>query len=627
MGRRSFLVFALGAIVVLFVSVNAIAGVVFRGARVDLTAGRIYSMSSSVDVVLADLAEPVDLTLYFSRGLAQDYPQMRTYGARVRELLQALVDRSDGKLRLEIIDPEPFSEAEDRAIDAGLRGAPTQDGETLYFGLEARNALDDHLIVPFFNPEREPYLEYEVVRLIADLGRDGGAKVVLLTGLPLETSVSGAGGASIPQPIYVYERLLASFDVNVLDRDFETIPSDADVLMIAHPWVLDPMQLYAIDQFVLAKGRALVFVDPYSRLAQEPGPTGFADPDAVRTSNLQPLLAAWGVDYNPEQMVLDRANARIAGVQEDGRLVERQYPAWFAVSQDGLAQTDLVTAALVRGVGFASAGALTKADGARTTFSPIMWTSEDARRVDLQEAIDATPRELLEGYTPEGAFTVAARVSGRITTAYPDGVPDEDVQDSDGDSAAGLTEGDVQLIIVSDADVLDDTFYVQRDPMFGDTTHADNAVFVLNALDILAGSDALVNLRSRARAERPMSRIDAMRARAEDEYYAEQQSLQRELEIAEARLDELEDALGGSALARDVEAAVAGEAQQELARMRDEVLTTRASLRRIERSFRADIERLEAFVIIINVWLLPLLVAAMGVMVFIVRRRAAGAAI
>jgi len=185
----------------------------------------------------------------------------------------------------------------------------------------------------------------------------------------------------------------------------------------------------------------------------------------------------------------------------------------------------------------------------------------------------------------------------------------------------------VQLIIVSDADVLDDTFYVQRDPMFGDTTHADNAVFVLNALDILAGSDALVNLRSRARAERPMSRIDAMRARAEDEYYAEQQSLQRELEIAEARLDELEDALGGSALARDVEAAVAGEAQQELARMRDEVLTTRASLRRIERSFRADIERLEAFVIIINVWLLPLLVAAMGVMVFIVRRRAAGAAI
>jgi len=624
MRRRSFLAFALCAILVLFVGVNAIAGVALRGARVDLTADRIYSMSSSVDAVLGDLNEPVNLTLYFSRGLAQDYPQIRSYGARVRELLQALVDRSGGKLRLEIVDPEPFSVAEDRAISAGVRGAPTQDGDTLYFGLEARNMLDERLIVPFFNPEREPYLEYEVVRLIADLGHDGGVKVALLTSLPLETLVSGAGGVQVPQPIYIYQQLLASFDLTVLDRDFEVIPTDTDVLMIAHPWELDPVQLYAVDQFVLATGRALVLVDPYSRLSQAPGPTGFADPDAVRTSDLEPLLAAWGVAYDPQQMVLDRANARIAGVQEEGRFVEREYPAWFAISQDGLAQSDLVTAALVRGVGFASAGALTPAEGASTAFSPIMTTSDESRLMDLQDAVDASPRELLEGYTPEGAFTVAARISGRAVTAYPDGAPD-----GEGDEAERqhLTEGDVQIIIVSDSDVLDDTFYVQRDPLFGDTTHADNAVFVLNALDILAGSDALVSLRSRARADRPMSRIDAMRARAEDAYYAEQDLLQRELEIAEARLAELEGGLGSSALGRDAEADMAEEAQLELSHMRDVVLTTRASLRRIERSFRADIERLEAIVIIINVWLLPLLVAALGVVMFIVRRRAVGAAL
>ena len=131
------------------------------------------------------------------------------------------------------------------AIAAGLRGAPTEGGDTLYFGLTARNALDETAVAPFFNPDREPYLEYELLRLIVELGRDSEVKVALITSLPLETPMSTPlGGPEVPQPIYFYDQLLASFDVDTLDRDFADIPQDAEVLVIAHPWELDPGQLY-----------------------------------------------------------------------------------------------------------------------------------------------------------------------------------------------------------------------------------------------------------------------------------------------------------------------------------------------------------------------------------------------
>jgi ABC-type uncharacterized transport system involved in gliding motility auxiliary subunit len=620
MRRRPFILFVLAAIAVLFVSVNALAGVLLKGARVDLTEGRLYSLSSGSEEVVRALAEPVDLTFYFSRGLAQDYPGIRAYGARVRETLQAFVDRSRGKLRLTILDPEPFSEEEDAAFAAGLQAAPTSDGESIYFGLVARNALDETRIVPFFNPDREPYLEYELTRSVAELMQDSGVKVALVTSLPLEApGASAVGGPETPRPIHFYEQLLANFDVETMDRDFVTLPEDADVLVLAHPWELDPMQLWAVDQFVLTHGRALVLVDPYSRYSLAPGPTGFPDLDAVRTSDLAPLLAAWGVGYDPRRVVIDRANALVVSVQEEGRRLERAYPLWYDAPPAQLSPEDLATAALARGVVVAAPGAFDALDLEGVTFEPLIETSTDARAIEVEDAVDAAPRDLIEGYAPEGAFTLAARLSGELSTAFPDGPP-EDVRDPRNPVLSGRAE----IVVVADSDLIDDTFYVTRDPLFGDSTHADNAAFLLNVIDLLSGSDALVSLRSRARSARPLTVLDDMRERAEQALLAEQLDLEAQLDAAETRLRELEAGGVEDDLAGEERLQAEREANDEYLRMREVILDTRARLREIERTHRASIERLQAFVIVLNVWVLPLLVAACGVAVFLMRRRAAG---
>jgi ABC-type uncharacterized transport system involved in gliding motility auxiliary subunit len=624
MKRRAFLGFALASTLVLFVSVNAAASVLLRGARLDLTEDQLYSLSPGSGAVVQDLAEPVDLTLYFSRGLAQDFPVLRAYGARVRETLQAFADRSHGKLRLAIVDPEPFSEEEDAAFAAGLRAAPTGDGESVYFGLVARNALDETRIVPFFSPEREPYLEYEVTRAIAELADEGETKVALITSLPLESAEPGAlGGVSSPRPIHFYDQLLANFAVETLDEDFATIPDDADVLMIAHPGPLDPGQLWAIDQWVLRRGRAVVLVDPYSRLALQPGPTGFPDMDAEASSDLGGLLEAWGVGYDPTRVVIDRRYALIAGMEEGGRRVERPYPLWLEAPPEALSARDLSTAALTRGITFAAAGALEPLETPGIAFEPLISTSTEARMIDRDDAVDATPDALTQGYVPEGRFTLGARLSGVLPTAFPDGAPEEVL-----DPAEPILSGEAEVVVLADADVLDDAFYVTRDPLFGDTTQADNAAFLLNVIDILSGADALVGLRSRARSDRPLTVIEEMGARADEALAAEQTDLEAQLEDAEQRLRELES--GGPAAGEGLEGEERLEAQRnadaEYDRMRDAVVDARARLREIEREHRSSIDRLQAIVIALNVWLPALLVAAAGVGVFVLRRRSAGGA-
>ncbi|MGD2131893.1 MAG: Gldg family protein [Maricaulaceae bacterium] len=619
MGRSAFLAAALGAIAVIFIAVNAIAGVVFRGAQLDLTADHLYTLSRGSREVIDDLAEPIDLQLFYSRGLAQDFPEIRAYGARVRETLQAMAARSNGKLRLEIINPDPFSEEEDQAIAAGVRGVPIGDGSALYFGLVARNALDETAAIGFFNPDREPYLEYELLRLISDLKLSVEPKVALISSLPLETQTPNPfRGPATTQPLYVYDQLLSAFDVDTLDRDFAEIPADADVLVIAHPWELDEGQLWAVDQFMLTRGRAVIVVDPYSRLALAPGPTGYPDLDAVRASTLGPLLPTWGVLFDSREVVLDRANALLASVREDERLIEREFPAWFEVPPGQLSADHLATAALTRGVRMAAAGHLDPIEGASTSFEPLIVTSEDARRMDVDGVVAASPRDLLEGYAPEGAFTLAARISGEVESAFPDGPPEGIDR-----SPADVQSGQIEAIVIADSDLLDDEFYVSPDPVFGSTALADNAAFVLNAVDLLSGSDALIGLRSRGRVERPMSLIEDMRATAAQALAAEQSELEAELEAAEQRLVQLESEAGGGlrSLNTDAERDIADETTSELLRVRDTVISARARLREIERSYRADIDRIEALIIAINVWLVPMLVALVGVGVFVSRRR------
>ncbi|MCG8440993.1 MAG: Gldg family protein [Caulobacterales bacterium] len=662
MKRGTFFWLAFACVLAMFVSVNIIAAIAFKGARLDLTENRLYTLSDGTKDVLAGLSEPIDVTLFYSRDLASAYPSLRVYAARVRQMLGAYAARAEGKLRVEFVDPVPFSPEEDRAIAAGLEGAPTGGGETIFFGLSAENALDEQAAIPFFNPDREAFLEYELTRVIAELEQPSRGVVAVITSLPLETGPGG--GASLfsggPRGLLAYRELSAAFDLELLDADFALIPPQAEILLIAHPWELSDAQLFEIDQFVLEKGRAIVLVDPHSQMTTSPGVMSAPAFGAPSGSDLGPLLAAWGVDYDPGDVLLDRGLAMRAAVREGDRYVERPYPLWVAAGPERMSATDLATAALTRPVRFGAAGRIAPLEGAETVFEPLITSSPDVMVAPADRAAGTpSPADLLTGFvSQDAAQVIAARVSGRLTTAFPDGPPSEEAgavsidvagavdetgdsvdlgegeegarpSGEEGETAAvpvvpRRTEGEGVVIVVADADLLDDQLYVQSDPLFGATTTADNASFVLGAVDLLAGAPELVGLRARARSDRVMERVEDLRRAAESRYYDEQERLEAELIAAETRLAELRDqGAETSAFIGLGSGEMSPAAEAELDRIVSEVAATRANLRSVESALRADIDRLEAWLVFANVWLLPILAAGFGVWVFTARRRAA----
>ncbi|MGF1462741.1 MAG: Gldg family protein [Maricaulaceae bacterium] len=615
MTRTQFNIIAGFALVALFLSVNALSGVFLRGARLDLTEERLYTLSDGAQSVLADLSEPVDVTFFYSRALAAQFPQIRAHGARVRELLQAFAARSGGKLRLEELNPEPASEAEDRAIAAGIEAVPTADGETLYFGLEARNAIDERIVVPFFAPDRAYSLEYELARGLAELETPSSGRVGLWSSLDLT-------GARTGQPSYLYTELSRRFDLIEIEAGAVTLPEELSVLVLAHPPALTDRQLYLIDQFVIGGGRVFALIDPLSESGLQAGPNGLPSFNAQRSSDLGPLLAAWGLIYDPSEIVVDRERGFRIPTELDGRPAELPYPVWMSLPAEAMNADALEVSGLARGLTLASAGVLRIAEDAPAPVTALIETSDMAGVVDAAEvSLRPDPAAVLRDYPVElGPQVLAARVDGITRSAFPDGPP----LDGEGapPAAAGPAETGGAVLVVTDTDLLDDGFYVSRDPLFGASPIADNASFVANVVDLFTGSAALVGLRSRAPTSRPMERVEALRADAEALFLDEQASLEAQLEASNARLQAIQDEGAGSGFfAGDRDAELSDEELSELDRVRAQITEIRARQRQLSRDFRADIVALETTLAVFNIALTPILVIAVGLAVFVQRRR------
>ncbi|PKQ04058.1 MAG: ABC transporter, partial [Alphaproteobacteria bacterium HGW-Alphaproteobacteria-11] len=271
--RSAYRIVMLVLLAVLFLAVNLFSNIVFRSARIDLTENRLYTLSEGTNEVVAKIEEPITLRFFYSERLANDYPRIRTYAGHVRDLLQEIRNRSDGQLRLEVIEPEPFSEQEDLAMSLGLKGAPTAQGDIIYFGLVGTNSVDGLEAIPFFTDEREQYLEYDIARMIQNLSRPARPVLGIVTNLPLDTGTGGLMSAMRGEslPFMIYEELRDRFELEYLEQQFKAVPSKIDVLMVAHPRELDEATLYAVDQFVMRGGRVLAFIDPHSEVSLTAG--------------------------------------------------------------------------------------------------------------------------------------------------------------------------------------------------------------------------------------------------------------------------------------------------------------------------------------------------------------------
>ncbi len=613
--------------VVLFLAVNIISNIAFKSIRFDLTENKLYTLSQGTRNILAGLDEPITLRLYLSQKLASNFPDINSYSVRVKELLEQYQRVSNGKITLEIIDPEPFSAQEDRAVGYGLQGIPVEGGtDTFYFGLAGTNSTDKQQVIPFLQPDRADFLEYDLTKLIYRLSHPKPPVVGLISTLPME------GGPPQPmapgddnQPWVVYEQMSQLFDMRTLGTNISAIPKDVDVLMLVHPKGLSQSTLYAIDQFVLRGGHVLAFVDPDAEADRQPGASPFGGMQTPQHSDLGPLLKDWGVEFTDDKVVADVQGAKKIRLQRGGRLLLRDYPIYFDVPSDQMDDKDIVTANLDK-VTMASAGALEKAKGATTTFTPLLRSSAQAMEVNASQLIFPDPDGLMSKFHPQGQYTVAARITGNLTTAFPNGPPKTDDKGKDKDKPVQAPGPQLKksvkptnIIVVADSDMLEDRFWVHTQNFIGQRIAlptSGNGNFVTNALDNLGGSNDLISVRSRGNVSRPFTKVRALQQSAEQRFRKKEQELREKLRDTENQLRSLRSQKQGN------NALILNSAQQnEITRFRQDKIKIRKELREVQHQLRKDIEGLEGWLKFINIGLIPILIGVGGLLAGIYRSR------
>lgn len=625
--RRAISIATLVLLAVFFVAVNLFSNISFRTSRIDLTQSSLFTLSDGTRNMLQEIEEPITLRFFFSESLATDYPRIRTYAGRVRDILEEMRSYSDGNLVLEVVDPEPFSEDEDRAQSLGLKGAPTTEGEVIYFGLAGSNLVDGLEAIPFFTDEREEYLEYDVARLIQNLKRPEKPVLGIVTNLPLDTGAGGLQAAmrGESQSFLIYDELLDRFSLEFLEQDFDSIPNSIDVVMIAHPKPLDEQTTYAIDQFMMRGGRALVFLDPHSEVSLTAGPNGQPVQGYTEASSLDQLMASWGVDLDPTKVIGDRDNAQRVQAGRNVRRQQTDYVVWMALGPDDANSDDVVTADIDR-LNLGTVGHLVQRADATTTFSPILSSSTDSMLLDLEFVkTGPTPDALLRAFEPtDEAYVIAARVAGPLKSAFADGPPppSEDAQPGTSPTAEDhLAESkeNANLIIVADSEIFDDRFWVQEQSYLGERIAipmADNATFILNAVDNLMGSNDLISLRAREKSERPFLVVDELRREAEATFLAEEEALQAKIAETEERLAALQTRAPAGA---DVEEFLSEDEALEIRQFRAELAESRTALRDVQRNLRRGIEDLGSTIRFVNVALVPLLIAGLALVLALLR--------
>ncbi len=628
--RRAVAIAALVCIGLMLISANIIIGRFFNG-RLDLTAEHLYTLSPGTLHTLARIDEPITLRFYYSNRLGDEVPAYGVYAARVRQLLEQYVAAAHGKLRLETYDPQPFSSVEDQAVAFGLQAVPLDsEGDQVYFGLAGTNSTDDQQVIAFFSPERERFLEYDLTKLVHSLAFPKKTVVGLISSLPLEGDMMAMMQGRPSKPMAVIQQLQQLDKVEPLGSGLSAIPADVDVLMLVHPQHLQPKTMFAIDQFVLKGGKALIFVDPHSEL-QASQPSQANPPGASTASNLAPLFKTWGFTMSSRYVAGDRRDAQEVSVPVPGHGDEPlDYVAWLDLHAVNLNRSDMITADLSH-IDLASAGILTPLPGAKTTFEPLIWTSRDSSKIPVDK-LDGMPdvAGLLADFKPSGKrYILAAHVTGMVDTAFPGGPPKGApnapaakpgaVKGAAGPGWLKQSAHPINVVVVADTDMLDDRLWVQSQNFFGQQVIvpiANNGDFVANAIDVLAGGQDLIGLRSRGTATRPFEVVDRLQRQAQARYSAEEQGLQAKLKDTEAQLANLTGKNEAGA-----PAALSSEQSKAVENFRAEMLQTRRQLRDVQAALRSKIQELKEKLEFLDIALVPIIVAAAAIIVGAVRVR------
>ena len=571
-------------------------------------------------------------------------------------------------------------------MKAGLKGVPLDaSGEKVYFGLAARIG-DATGALPFFQPERESFLEYDLSKLLFTAANPEKPVVGVISSLPLFGEFAPRSREKTQWPII--EVLEETFEVRSIIDATEELTDDLDVLFLAHPANLTEDELYAVDQYLMKGGKALIMTDPHNEMARASLVAG--RPMAL-TSNLNKLTKTWGVEVTEKKVLGDMKTARMVNAGKGGDTQAAPYLLWMSLREGNINDSDAVTRG-VSAVNVASAGVLTVADDAPVKFESLLQTTEVSQVFDVN-SIGITETNImgfLDMFQPGGKkLTLGARISGDVLSAYPDGPPKKpeppkSIEDKAADAAADavvkatdLKDGSLEsatmpdaapdavakpetvkpvesttetaepekakpahiaksqkplnVVLIADTDMLHQRFWIQIQDFFGQrvmSPFANNGDLVVNALDNLSGSSDLIGLRSRGTAQRPFTLVDSMRTEADQKYRKKEQDLVQRLAEAEKQITELQGKTGGPSggeIKLTDEQKKTFEADMDA--LQTDLLSIRKELRAVQLNLRKEIEHLNGWLRFINIGLAPIIVALVAIGLGLARARRRNAAL
>lgn len=635
-------------LVVLFLVLITLSNMLFKHMRLDLTENKIYTLSESTRNIVSAIDQPLNLYLFFTQESSSNNPYYRKYYQRVREILEEYGLYAGDKLRLNFIDPEPFSEDEDRATGFGIQRIPLEDsGDVLYFGLAGSNAVGDVEKIPFLDPRREVFLEYDIDKLLYTLMNPEKPIIGLMSTLPMYP-VEGLGARSQQNPWVVIEQIEQLFEVKLVFTDSDRIDEEIDVLMVVHPKKLEEKTQYAIDQYVMRGGNAIFFVDPYAEVDDIPLPGDMPMQDlTIKSSSLNTLFKKWGFEVAERTVVTDFNHG--LQISMAGQRPQRNI-LYLGLNENSIDRDDVVTSALEQ-VNFAIASHIQVLDKDKLEMTPLIHTSKKSSLLPLHILrFMSDPSELEKGFrASEEEYPIAARIKGEVSSAF-DGPPKEENEEDENEEGSETKEGDeneadnkadeseaesesdlpphiaksdgpVNLLVVADVDILSDRLWVVVQNFFGQRLYqpiANNRDFIINAIDNMTGGKDLIGIRSRASFNRPFTKVAEIEQGAVVKYREVEQELESKLQETEAKLQALQEQRTDRKKGTNI---LSAEQMQEYQRFQKQRLQTRKELRDVKYNLAKDIDQLGRDLKIINIGAVPAVVTVLALIFAFIKRR------
>jgi ABC-type uncharacterized transport system involved in gliding motility auxiliary subunit len=610
------------ALVVVLIAANFIVSAF--NLRADLTEGSVYTLSAGTRAVLAKLDAPVKLRFYYTQSGGAVPVGLKTFAKRVEDLLNEYKAAAKGKVIIEKFNPEPDSDAEDSAQLDGIEGQLTNSGEKFYLGLSIA-FLDQKAAIPVLTPDRERLLEYDITRGIAQVGEAKKPVVGVMSGLPvLGRSLDPVRKQQPTEPWIFAQELKKIFDVREVKLDAKKIDDDVQVLVVIHPRDLSEESEYAIDQYVLRGGKLIAFVDPYAYFDQQPDLQNPFGGNQAGQSTFYNLFKAWGVDVDMGKVIADLTFASGEG--------PRLLPTLLTLNTQALNLDDVVTSQVgTLLIPFGGAFKGKPADGLKQTV--LAHTSKNSMPVDLIIAtLSGEPST--RGFQPSGEeMPLAIRLTGKFHSAFPDGKPKpyappradkkKDEKKDDGKVEPHLKQSaeENSVALIADVDMLSDGAAVEIQEVFGQRVAVPrngNLALALGLVEHFSGGNALIGLRSRASFSKPLTVVREMEAQAQQQYLGKIKELEDSLNQVQENLKKLQGSKAGTS-----SSIMTTEQQTELENFRAKAIETRGVLKELRKKLRVETDALEFWTKVVNIGLVPLLVALAGLGLALAKRRRA----